>query len=89
MGVLPGRTARFEAFVAPARARPAALAAGRRHALAAALWLGGGAADLRRSPAAASRPRGGCSCSTSPSFAGLILGVALAARLLHGAASHA
>lgn len=82
MSTLPLRNARFEAFVAPARQRPALwrLAAGL--ALAATFWLTA-AALLLRSPAAAAR------APMLPglyllSFAALIAGLALAARFLHG-----
>jgi CAAX protease family protein len=80
MGILPGRTAGFEGFVAPARADPALwrLAAGA--ALAGALWMATAVAVGSVAPAAG--PRAALVLYLA-SFAGLAAGVVLAARLLH------
>lgn len=74
------RSPAFEAFVAPARRRPALwrLAAGL--VLAAALWFAVAAALLRTAPALGAGPRGVLLLYLA-SFAGLALGTALAARL--------
>ena len=80
MGILPGRTERFEAFIAPARRRPGALALALGAGLAAASWL-----RTRRRPAPPRRrpaPRRAPILLYLASFAGLAAGVALAARLL-------
>ena len=77
------RTPAFDAFVAPARRRPALwrLAAGL--VLAGALWLAAVAALLRAASGLGAGPRGVLLLYLA-SFAGLALGTALAARLLHG-----
>src|ERR687897_3910083 len=83
MGILPARTARFEAFVAPARAEPALwrLAAG--VLLAALLWLAtAGALGTIAQGLSGPGPRAALVLYLA-SFAGLAAGLALAARLLH------
>jgi uncharacterized protein len=86
MGILPERTARFEAFVAPARRRPALWRLVLGSALAASVWLavvvglvlvGDG---LAVPPEAASRAT---LLGYLASFAALILGLGIAVRLLH------
>ncbi len=82
MRLLPGRTARFEAFVAPAQAWPEAWRLVAGTLLAAAVWL---AAALLIFPLArlfAVEAVRRLLLLYLASFAGLILGVALAARLL-------
>ena len=80
MGLLPGRTPRFEAFVAPARGRAQLwrLAAGTL--VAAAVWLAATAAVL--AVANPEAPRRALLVLYLASFAGLVAGLALAARLL-------
>jgi membrane protease YdiL (CAAX protease family) len=81
MGIVPERTQRFEAFVAPARARPALWRLGLGAAIAAGLWLGALGLAL---PAA----QPGLGQGRVPlllylfSFAALIAGLAVAAPLL-------
>ena len=83
MPVFPTRAEPFEAFVAPARARPELWRLVAGTALAAAVWVALAAAGLPLAPARFADPAAGwCSCSTSASFAALIPALALAARLL-------
>jgi membrane protease YdiL (CAAX protease family) len=84
MGILPERSPRLEAFVAPARANPALWRTVAGGLLAAALWLAAVAATL---PLALSA--GGFAARAGvvlylASFAALLAGVLLAARLLQG-----
>jgi uncharacterized protein len=79
MGVLPARTARFEAFVAPAMARPALWRLVVGFGLAGLCWLAATAALLPL----AGGPRGVLLLYLA-GFAGLVAGVGIAARLLHG-----
>lgn len=76
----------FDAFVAPARARPALWRLVAGVLLAAAVWLAATVALFRAAPAAGAP---GVLLLYLASFAGLALGTVLAARLLHrrGAAS--
>jgi membrane protease YdiL (CAAX protease family) len=82
MGLLPERSAQFEAFVAPARARPALWRLALGTAFAAAFWLTAVAALLPL--AARLGPAGGRVPVVLylASFAALIAGLAVAARLL-------
>lgn len=76
------RPAAFDAFVAPARARPGLWRLALGLALAAALWFGTALILFRLAPRFDVGPRGVLLLYLA-SFAGLALGVALAARLLH------
>lgn len=76
------RSAAFEAFVAPARARPALWRLLAGLVLAAALWLGAAAGLLGGAASAGAGPRATLLLYLA-SFGGLGLGTALAVRLLH------
>jgi membrane protease YdiL (CAAX protease family) len=80
MGVLPGRTARFEAFVAPARAAPALWRLGAGAGLAGALWMAVAIGIGSVWPWAGPRA---VLVLYLASFVGLAAGLALAVRLLH------
>jgi membrane protease YdiL (CAAX protease family) len=82
MGILPERTARFEAFIAPARARPALwrLAAGA--VLAAAVWLAAAFVLLPLAARVSTAPERLFLHAYLASFACLILGTVAAARAL-------
>lgn len=89
MGILPGPSARFEAFVAPARPRPALWRLILGAALAAAVWLAALVGLLWL--AFWLERQGGGAPGAGPlviaflaSFGALILGLHLALRLLHG-----
>ena len=73
MGVLPERTARFEAFVAPARARPALWRlVARRRPRRRGLARGDRRRCCRSPPAPAGAGRAACSSLYLASFAGLV-----------------
>lgn len=74
------RSPAFEAFVAPARRRPALWRLALGLLLAAGLWLAAAAVLLRAAPALGAGPRGVLLLYLA-SFAGLAAGTALAARL--------
>ncbi len=80
MPLLPDRTPRFEAFVAPAQARPQVWRVVAGTLIAAAVWLAATAAILLAGRASAA-PQALLVLYLA-SFAGLVLGLALAARLL-------
>jgi membrane protease YdiL (CAAX protease family) len=82
MGLLPERTARFEAFVAPARARPALWRLLAGAGLAIAVWVLGTAALLPLAPALPGDAGRLALVLYLLGFAALALGTALAARLL-------
>ncbi len=82
-GLLPGRTAAFEAFVAPARAQPAVWRLCAGFVLVAAVWLALSAALLPLVPLLPEgAERRGVLVLYLAGFGGMILGVGLAVRLL-------
>ncbi len=82
MGVLPERTQRFEAFIAPARAYPSLWRLLAGAALAAILWLGSAFVLLPLALRLPANPERLLLAAYLVSFAGLALGTAAAARLL-------
>lgn len=82
MAILPERTERFEAFVAPATAWPALWRLLAGAVLAAAVWLAVTAILLTLAIRLPGEPEGFILVAYLWSFAGLILGTAAAARVL-------